>query len=68
MRKSEMRLESALSRWAAMRSREGGIADVSIISAALGGSEMAFSINWRALFCSRRREMEERTVEQRRLE
>ena len=41
--------------------------EVSIMTVVLGGREMAFSIIWRAALCNMRREMEERTVEERRL-
>jgi hypothetical protein len=66
MRKSEIKLESFLNRCAAIRSREEGIEDGSIITVVLGGREMAFSMIWRAALWIRWREMEERTVEERR--
>lgn len=62
-----MSSESAFKRFAVMSRREGGMDEVSIMTVVLGGREMAFSIIWRAALCSLCREMEERTVEERRL-
>ena len=50
-----------------MSSLDWGIEEVSIITVVFGGREIAFSMIWRAALCNRCREMEERTVEERRL-
>ena len=63
IRKSEIRSDNAFSRWAVIRSFDGGIVEVSIITVVLGGSDMAFSIICRAALCIWRSEIEERTVE-----
>jgi len=67
VRKSEIRDDRAFSRWDIMRSLGLGISDASIRTVVFGGSEMAFSIICRAALWSWRSEMEERTVEERRL-
>lgn len=47
-----------------MRSLEGGMEEVSIITVVFGGSDMAFSMICLAVLCIRAKEMEERTVEE----
>lgn len=67
IRKSEIRLDSAFSRFAAITRRDGGIVEVSSITVVLGGSEMVFSMNSSAAWRSLWREIEERTVAESRL-
>lgn len=67
VRKSDIRAESALSRFAAIRRREGGILEVLIITVVLGGRVTAFSMNSRAAWWSLWMEMDERMTAARRL-
>jgi len=68
VRYSEIKLDSAFNRFAVINRREEGIEEVSIMTVVFGGKEMAFSIIWRAARCSLCRDMEDRTLEVRRLE
>ena len=50
-----------------MSSLDCGIDEVSMITVVFEGKAMAFSMIWRAALCNRCSEMEDRTVEERRL-
>lgn len=66
IRKSEMRSDKAFSRFAVMRSFEGAMEEVLIMTVVFGGSAMIFSMICRAALWSLWRDIEERTEDVRR--